>query len=297
MIAALPRADRLRIAFKLLGDEADEITFRRNAMRWTAFPWDTFISQPLFINGGFEEYEVGAVLEWMASRHRITTTRDVIVDIGANLGTSTIPFAIGGACRVLAIEPVPEIFAALCRNVTDNGLEERVICIQAAISRSESGRVRMILPSENSGGGEVARGDREPSFAGQFPVRGSIEVPATTLTALLDANRIDPEEVALVWSDAQGCELEVIETGSPLWVAGVPLFAEFDPRILNELGAEELLAGACAHFAEFIPARTLIAKRSAKALPIAQLRAFYRGIAGDEKADALLLPHRFRAVV
>jgi FkbM family methyltransferase len=292
--AALPREDRARLALLLLEGEAEEITFRRNGTRWTALPWDHIISETLFVYGSFQGREVRALLDWL-SRHRcFVAARDVVIDLGANIGTSTIPIAQHTGCRVVAVEPVPEIFTILCRNVADNGLASRVTCVQAAINRAVSGRVRMILPANNGGGSEVSRPDREPSFAGQERVRGTVDVPAMGLDDLLDAQRIKPDQVAFVWSDTQGCEAEVIETGPRLWAAGVPLFAEFDPRTWGGPNdAAALLAAATARFAAFIPAETLIADAATKPRPIAELADFSCTI-GPEGTDILLLPQPFR---
>ena len=47
---------------------------------------------------------------------------------------------------------------------------------EAARSKAISGRVQMVLPASN-GGGEVSRPGREPGFAGQLRVRGTVDVP------------------------------------------------------------------------------------------------------------------------
>ena len=110
--AALPREDRARLALLLLEDEADEITFRREGTRWTAFPWDHFISRTLFVHGSFQKSELRALLAWFTRHSRFSAPRDVVIDLGANIGTSTIPITQQTGCRVIAVEPVPEIFAA-----------------------------------------------------------------------------------------------------------------------------------------------------------------------------------------
>jgi len=291
--SALPRAERVALALRLIETEAEEITFRREGTRWTAFPWDHMISQSLFVHGNFQGPEVQAVLAWMTRHQRIAAARNIVVDVGANIGTSAIPFALASDCRVVAIEPVPETFAVLCRNVTDNGLAPRVTCIQAAISAARADRIRMILPAGNGGGGEVHHPGRAPTFSGRNPVRGMVDVPAMALDKLLDIHGIAPERVAFVWSDTQGCEAEVTGTGRRLWAAGVPLFAEFDPGTWdNGNGVEALLAAATGCFVGFVVAKTLIAHPTAKARPIAELADFCRAI-GPEGSDALLLPGGF----
>ena len=216
MSQALSSAERRALALRLLEVEAEEITFRRDGIRWTAFPWDHRISGPLFVSGGFQAREVRAVLARMTREGRLAAPRDAIIDVGANIGTSTVPFARETGCRVLAIEPVPDVFEVLRRNVADNGLEPQVTCVQAAISTDGRDRVRMALPAGNSGGGEVERPGRPPTFAWRDPVRSTVDVPASGLAELLDAHGIAAERVAFVWSDTQGCEAEVMESGARL---------------------------------------------------------------------------------
>ena len=290
---AMPRADRAALAFRLLNQEAEEITFRRDGTLWTAFPWDHFIAGPLFVDGTFQEPEVRVVLSWMRRHRRFTAPCDVIIDVGANIGTSTIPFAGQTACRVVAVEPVPEIFALLCRNVTDNGLAPRVVCVQAAISRAVSGRVRMVSPLGNSGGGEVVRSDRGRALPDRTRSTARSRFRRWRWTSFSTPHGIAPNRVAFVWSDTQGCETEVIETGRSLWAAGVPLFAEFDPTVWGgSNGAGTLIAAAAACFAGFIPAQSLIVDASAVPRPIAELAAFSRTI-DPEGTDVLLLPDTF----
>lgn len=289
MSQALSIAERRALALRLLEVEAEEITFRRDGVRWTAFPWDHRISGPLFLTGGFQMREVQAVLAWMTREGRLAAPRDVIVDVGANIGTSTIPFAMQTGCRILAIEPVPDMFAVLCRNVADNGLERQVTCVQVAITADRRDRARMVLPAGNGGGGEIERPGRPPSFGSQHPVRCAVDVPASGLSDLLDAHDLQTERVAFVWSDTQGCEAEVIESGGRLWAAGVPLFTELDPPTWGSEGAATLLSAAARHFGGFVFAGVLMGDHAARPRPIAELSALCRAL-GPDGGDVLLLP-------
>jgi FkbM family methyltransferase len=289
----LTTEDRRDLAARLLQTEAETMTFRRDGTLWTALAWDYTISHPLFIGKGFQAAEVRAVIAWMRHRGRLAPPHDVIVDIGANIGTTTIPFAQVSDCRIVAIEPVPDIFAVLCRNVADNDLTSRVTCVQAAISMAGGGQARMILPAGNSGGGEICRPDREASFAAIQRTRGIVDVPAVGLTDLLDAHGIAPERIAFVWSDSQGSETDVIKSGKVLWRAGAPLFTEFDPRTWGGSGgADALVAAATSHFTAFIEAEALKADTTVQPRPIGDLAAYCRAL-GPHGSDVLLLPTGF----
>ena len=292
LVEALPREARLELALQLIETEAAEITFRREEATWTGFPWDRIVSGTLFIYGSYQKPETQAVLLWMQQHLRLASPRAIIIDIGANIGTTTIPFARQSDCRVLAIEPIPEVFAVLCRNVADNGLCDRVVTIQSAILRTGNDHVLMILPQGNSGAGEVARANQPPTFAGQYSVRSQTWVPATGLDQLLDRHGVAVDQVAFVWADAQGSEVDVIETGPSLWKAGVPLYAEFDPRTWrNEKGRESIVAAAARHFAGFIPVEDLIATADPAIRPIVKLGAYSQAL-GPFGSDVLLLPER-----
>ena len=257
---SLSDRNRRRLAFALLeGDGEGTISFRRDGIRWTAFTWDTYVSSTLFAEGSFHGAELAAAVAWIA-RHRIPGPDAVIVNVGAHIGTSAIPLARGSGCRVLAIEPEPENFALLGQNVRDNGLDDRIACVRLAIALARD-RVELVLPRANSGGPEVVPPGRPPSFLRTHPVRRVVDVPAARLSAILDAQRILPDTVPLVWSDTQGSEIDVIESAPPLWAAGVPLYTEFDPDVL---GAHEatgaFVRAATAHFAGFAVDSALVAR-------------------------------------
>jgi len=208
--------------------------------------------------------EVKGLLDWLTNHGRFAAPRDFVIELGANIGTSTIPIAQHTGCRVVAVESVPEIFAVLCRNVADNGLAPRVTCVQAAISTAVSGRLQMIMPGDKGGGSEISRLDREPSFAGQLRIRGTVEVPALALGDLLDAHGVAPERIAFVWSDTQGCEAGDRNRYSPL-CSGRPAIRGIRPDgVGGPEGAAALVAAATARFAGFIPADTLVADAAAR---------------------------------
>jgi hypothetical protein len=100
--------------------------------------------------------------------------------------------------------------------------------------------------------------------------------------------------VALVWSDTQGCEGDVILSAPELWSAGVPLFAELWPAALDRHGGSEVLAAAVDHgFAAFVDARDLV-RDGDRALPrpVDQLASVSGELRGEAQTDILLLPAR-----
>ncbi|HEU4522404.1 MAG TPA: FkbM family methyltransferase [Thermoanaerobaculia bacterium] len=81
---------------------------------------------------------------WVATARRLwfvdydPRPGDVILDIGAEVGTDTVAFAdaVGPTGRVVAVEAHPVTFRLLQRTVELSGLQDRVICLNAAIADS-----------------------------------------------------------------------------------------------------------------------------------------------------------------
>jgi FkbM family methyltransferase len=293
MAESLPLPERRKLALRLIEDDAEEIVFRRGGATWVGFVWDRIVSGNLFAYGSFQRTEIRAVLDWMRWHRRLGLNR-VIVDVGANIGTSAIPFARETPCRVVAIEPVPELYAMLCRNILGNGLGNRIEPMEVAISAGKARRVRVVLPCENSGAAEVVLPGRRPSFAGALAERSRASVPAAGLDALLKRRRIAAKNVAFVWADVQGFESHVMASAGKLWAAGVPLFCEISPALWGNAGdPRAFLREAARHFTGFIPSAVLIAEKRPAVRPIAELPAFCRGLV-HPGTDALFLNDRNR---
>jgi FkbM family methyltransferase len=120
-----------------------------------------------------------------------------IVDIGAHVGTFTVwAAARSPRARILAVEPNPETFAFLEKNIRDNGLQDRVIAVNAAVG-AEPGAATLELV-EHSLGTRLARGGA-----------GTVAVTVQTVPSLLAGAGM--REVDLLKIDCEGMEYEVFE--------------------------------------------------------------------------------------
>jgi FkbM family methyltransferase len=141
----------------------------------------------------------------------ITQTREfsqglVMLDIGANTGRMSIPRVIlGDMTRAYCAEPDPLNYAALVRNVADNGLRGLVMPDLAAIG-STSGRARL-EHAKYAGGHRLVL---DPAN-----VRG-IDVASWRLDEWVHRMSIDPLHVAYVKIDTQGWEVHVLRGASDL---------------------------------------------------------------------------------
>jgi FkbM family methyltransferase len=122
---------------------------------------------------------------------------DVILDIGAEVGTDTVAFAeaVGPTGRVIAVEAHPVAFRLLQRTVERSGLQDRVTCVHAAIA---------------STAGEVIIEDAVSLLRSTMVREGSgHKVRALTLDDLCAELGLD--EIALVKMNIEGAEREALQ--------------------------------------------------------------------------------------
>jgi FkbM family methyltransferase len=120
-----------------------------------------------------------------------------IVDIGAHVGTFTVWAASRSPrARILSVEPNPETFAFLEKNIRDNGLQDRVVAVNAAVG-AEPGAATLELV-EHSLGTRLARGGA-----------GTVAVSVQTVPSLLDGAGM--RDVDLFKIDCEGMEYDVFE--------------------------------------------------------------------------------------
>lgn len=111
------------------------------------------------------------------------------------------------------------------------------------------------------------------------------------LDNLLNDHQIAPTEIAFVWSDTQGSEGAIIRTGQSLWQAGIPLWSEIEPSLIQRQdNLERFCADAARYFAFYIPSASLQTQGiNAQPLPIATLLEFAKRYFGTH-TDVLFLP-------
>lgn len=122
---------------------------------------------------------------------------DLFVDVGANVGSYTVlaGAAIGAAC--LSIEPLPQAFTALRRNIAFNDMGSRVRALNLGLAR-QPGVLRFTSQLDTV---NHVLGDREThANAVEIPVRTLDEVVADAAPALLKI-------------DVEGYETEVLAGG------------------------------------------------------------------------------------
>ena len=118
--------------------------------------------------------------------------RDVI-DIGMNIGDSTIYFALNGAKRVIGLEPYPYAFSYAERNVKLNNLQN-IITLNAGYGRDS----------------KIIVDDNKISLNTSSLIESDMgrEIPIYSLKTLLNKYEI---EDAVLKMDCEGCEYNLLE--------------------------------------------------------------------------------------
>ena len=249
---------------------------------------DRTVGREVFLTGGYDDPAIARVLRILRGFGCEAFGTKTFVDIGANIGTSTLPAVLRhGFARAVAIEPDETNHALLTQSVVANGLEQRVMTVRTALSNEEKEVLLERCPvnhgdhrvrSENS----AATGTRE-----------AVSVPATTFDALVRRGVIRMDEVGLVWIDTEGHEGHVFRGARSLVASDVPVVVKFRPQALERShGLEwfEHLVGT--HYSWMVDTRATTNLDKPVLHPISQLGAL-RGVYRDgAKTDLLLLKSR-----
>jgi FkbM family methyltransferase len=196
------------------------------------FAPDDYLGRSVFVKNHWDRDHVGRLLGKLP-QHGISVEGKIMLEIGANIGTHTVYFALTGVfSRIVAIEPDPRNFELLEENVAQNGLGDRVIRIPVAVSDHE-GTISFFQHPNNHGKSSPVSGhagDRE------------ILVPALPVSAILDRARVAIEEIGLVWMDIEGYEPTAARSMQSLFERRVPVHMEFTAEFYGRTKASEFVA-------------------------------------------------------
>lgn len=121
-----------------------------------------------------------------------------IIDIGACTGDTSIYFALKGAKKIIAVEPFPNNFEILKKNITENKFDELIIPILGACGYSN--KEILIDPNLNDG---------MRSILYEFP--DGIKISTITLQDIIKDFDVSD---AILKLDCEGCEYETILNSS-----------------------------------------------------------------------------------
>lgn len=147
------------------------------------------------------------------------------LDIGANIGLTTIPVARNPRIDCVAVEPDPAMFALLRANVARNCAYANVTLHNLALG-DRGGTVTLMRSPGNAGDIRLERADGPAT--GETASWGRIEVPARRLDDLA----LEIGDALAVKLDTQGAEGLVIAGGQDVLARAGLLTLEFWPHAL-----------------------------------------------------------------
>jgi len=185
-----------------------------------------------------------------------------MIDIGANVGTTSIPrVVLGDFAYVYAAEPDPANYACLVDNVTSNSLQGFVMPDRVAIGAADG---EAILRRKTQ------IGTHHLTATASRPA--DIPVQVRTLDSWTAQLGVDLASVTFVKVDTQGWESHVLRGASRLLARKhIAWQIEFSPRLLKQAGSSssDFLEQVEAHFTHFID---LDARTTPRARPMSEIR-------------------------
>jgi FkbM family methyltransferase len=216
----------------------------RHAVELTADTWngrltfnsgDRLISKFLYVRRSYEQHYITQVIEYLERSGLRDPKRDVVLDVGANIGMIAIALVKHGwFARAIAFEPEPYNFRLLVGNVRQNGYEDAITCRPLALS-SGSGELSLVLHEGNSGGHFIPR---DLGAAAKTPAeRRWVPIKTVACDEILLAEFGNlAHRIGLVWMDIEGHEGYFFEGAKNTLARNIPVVSEFYPRAIERSG-------------------------------------------------------------
>ena len=244
---------------------------------------DQVISPSVFAHSGYEEDDLRWILDYLDEPQRDRA----VVEVGANIGTTTIPLLVRfGAARVEAFEPDPFNYDLLRCNLILNHVDDKSVTHPYAVSDA-NGEVNFELCGINFGDHRVRIGEEAVAGLHGEASRSIITVAARRLD---DAVTTPLDQIGLIWVDAQGHEAHILDGAARLLSLGIPWVIEYWPYGLTRQGGLDRLNRVLAErFADVVDVRQSM--RRGQVVRVATTGLDHVAAAmGDDYTDLILLP-------
>ena len=215
--------------------QSSELTADTWNGRLTFNSGDRLIGKFLYVRRAFERDYVTQVMAYLEQSGLHSARRDVVLDIGANIGMIAIALVKHGWYRrAIAFEPEPYNFQLLRRNVRQNGYDDAIDCRRLALS-SESCDMDLVLDQGNLGGHFIPSGPSVSSAVLDSPRAVRIKTVACDEILAAEFSHLT-DRIGLVWMDIEGHEGDFLAGAAATLERGIPVVSEFYPRAIERSG-------------------------------------------------------------
>lgn len=278
--------------FDLLGRVSPVVAVDSGEARYFVGTRDRGLSRTVFAQGSYEQdlmAQTLALAERHVGRSPLLQGR-IFVDIGANIGTSTVPALTAfGAADAVSIEPDLDNYKLLRCNLIANDVDDRTRTVRAALSDT-SGSGVLELAGESWGDHRVRTRSDVPDGLFRESMRPTVTVPLTRLDDLVRELPIELDRVGMVWMDVQGHEGHVLAGASSLLASDIPVAIEYWPYGLERAGGLDLIHELiAATYTTVVDVRASFDGRGPVELAATDLHTLAASNQGEVYTDLLLL--------
>jgi len=127
-----------------------------------------------------------------------------VIDIGANIGDTALNFVNRGVKKVYSLEPIPQTFSYLVKNIKNNSLQDLIIPLKYGLGDKKN---KIVIPiRENASGGNSISFNKRNSTNKQYSKNVEVDV-----ISVKDLWKIIKSEVEIIKIDCEGCEYSIIK--------------------------------------------------------------------------------------
>ena len=163
--------------------------------------------------------------------------KDVIVDIGANIGYYTLIFSkiTGKGGKVFAFEPGRSNFMILKENLRINNYIDRVVTVNKAVTSEDNREINLYLNNTNHGMNRIFKSEKYGKGTDSIEKIGTI-----TLDSYFSHNQI--QKVDFVKLDIEGSEYGAIKGMQQTLKnnESIKIITEFHPTSIREFGVDPI---------------------------------------------------------
>jgi FkbM family methyltransferase len=203
---------------------------KKNPENFIAFSYDKVVSKHLYLNGSFSMDVLEKSLKILKKKEPL----DVLIDVGANIGSTTIPALVRGYFKnAVCIEPDIDNYNILSANIYLNKLDiNKVKTFNFAVGSKDNERLFFKKSKNNSG---------DHRIVSKTNLKNTNLTKSFKLDTIIHEHSIKISKNSLIWMDAQGYEPKIIVGSKKLVRLGIPMVIEIMPNLILKNNLLDLL--------------------------------------------------------